>query len=31
MLDNSLANGRNGSNYLQFNTIRQLREAALDI
>ena len=30
-LEKSLANRRNGKNYIQFNTIRKLRAAALDI
>ena len=31
MLEKSLSNGRNGRNYLQFNTFRKLRATALGI
>ena len=31
MLEKSLSNGRNTRNYLQLNTVRQLRAAAPDI
>ena len=31
MLDISLSNGENGWNFIQFNGVRQLREALLDI
>ena len=31
MLEKSLSNGRNGRNYLQFDIVRQLQAATLDI